>query len=195
MEKLPVYKMVVDDSKESGFDFIALVDEPAIMVDWLAFSADKKQYRFEADQSRRILTGPLMIPDLPIFRRDDKTQKEFYVTFDGQTTEKMLKKFMQSGRTSNINLMHDKNLIAEGVYIFEAWMADESRGVKAPEAFKDLPDRTIYGSVHVANEELYNEFIATGKLRGFSIEGLFQQQLVAEETEKDLIDQIKDILK
>lgn len=31
MEKLPVYKMVVDDSKESGFDFIALVDRKSVV--------------------------------------------------------------------------------------------------------------------------------------------------------------------
>jgi hypothetical protein len=196
MEKKQVYDLSIVETEKEGFKWaLALVDEPAIMVDWQEFSAQKKAYRFEADEKRRILTGPLMIPNLPIPRIDEKTQKEFFVRFDGQTTEKMLKSFMRDGLTKNINLMHDKNLIAEGVYIFEAWMADESRGVKAPEAFKDLPDRTIYGSVHVANEELYNEFIATGKLRGFSIEGLFQQQLVAEETEKDLIDQIKDILK
>jgi len=193
--ELPIYKMVVDDSKESGFDFVALVDEPAIMVDWMAFSSEEKKYRFDADKARRILTGPLMIPDLPIFRRDEKTQKEFYVTFDGETTEKMLKKFMQQGLTKNINLMHDKKMIVDGAYLFEAWMADESRGVKAPENFSNLPDRTIYGSVYIADQQLFDEFIATGKLRGFSIEGMFQQMLVAEENEKDIIAQIKDILK
>jgi hypothetical protein len=193
--ELPVYKMVVDDSKESGFDFVALVDEPAIMVDWMAFSSEPKKYVFSADNARRILTGPLMIPDLPIYRRDEKTGKEFYVTFDADTTEKMLKKFMQQGMTKNINLMHDKKMIVDGAYLFEAWMSDESRGVKAPEAFKDLPDRTIFGSVYIDNEELFNEYIATGKLRGFSIEGLFQQELVGNESEKDLIAQIKDILK
>lgn len=192
--ELPIYKMVVDDSKESGFDFVALVDEPAIMVDWMAFSSEEKKYVFKADQARKILTGPLMIPDLPIYRRDEQG-REFYVTFDGDTTEKMLKKFMQQGLTKNINLMHDKKMIVDGAYLFEAWMADESRGVKAPESFSNLPDRTIYGSVYISDQQLFDEYIATGKLRGFSIEGLFQQMLVAEESEKDIISQIKNILK
>ena len=102
---------------------------------------------------------------------------------------------MQQGLTKNINLMHDKKMIVDGAYLFEAWMADESRGVKAPESFSHLPDRTIYGSVYISDQQLFDEYIATGKLRGFSIEGLFQQMLVAEESEKDIIAQIKDILK
>ena len=193
MEKLPIYKMVVKDDDSSGFDFVALVDDPAIMVEWLSFSEDKKKYKFKEDAKRRILTGPLMIPNLPIYRVD-KQGRAFYVQFDGETNEVMMKKFMKNGFTQNINMMHDPKQKVSGAYFMEVWMSDESRGVYAPEGFKDLPDKTIYGSVYFENEELYNEAVATGKVRGFSIEGLFGELIMDYKPEKDLISQIEAIL-
>ena len=194
-KKLPIIKLTIKEGDDSGFDFVALVENPAIMTKWMSFSEQpESQYKFQEDKKRRILTGPLMIPNLPIYRKDEKTGQEFAVEIDGDTNEMMMKKFMKNGFTRNINLMHDKNQKVPGAYFMEIWMSDEARGVKAPDAFSDKPDKTIFGSVYFEDEAVYNDTVSTGKLCGFSIEGWFHEMLIGTESKKDIIQQIKEIL-
>jgi hypothetical protein len=76
---LPIYEMVVDDSIDNGVDFVALVDRPAIQKDFIAFS-DQKPYRFDVvSEERRLIAGPLMLADLPIYRIING--EECYVVF------------------------------------------------------------------------------------------------------------------
>ena len=57
-KELPIYRMVIDPDKEdSGVDYIALVDSPAIQVNWFAF--DHKE-QFAVNQERKILTRVLV---------------------------------------------------------------------------------------------------------------------------------------
>lgn len=194
-KKLDIVKLVVNENDASGFNYVALVDQPAIMLEWLSFAEQKKPYRFEADEKRRILTGPLMIPDLPIKRVDEKTGREFYVQIDADTNEIMMKKFMKNKFTNNINIMHDPKMKINGnAYFMEVWMSDEQRGVKPPEAFKDLPNKTIFGSVYFENKEMYEETVTSGLVKGFSIEGWFHESIMGSDNKKDIIHQIKEIL-
>ena len=41
---MKTYELVIDEKQESGVDFIALVDRPAIESDWVAFNEDKQQF-------------------------------------------------------------------------------------------------------------------------------------------------------
>ncbi len=57
-KKLPIYTMILNESEEeSGVNYVALVDEPAIERNWFAFN---KQMSFKADVERKIITGALM---------------------------------------------------------------------------------------------------------------------------------------
>ena len=78
--KLPIYKLKIkeDDDSPSAVEYVALVDQPAIELNWMAFN---KQMRFSADPERRLIMGVLMVADMPIYRRDEK-MGEFYVVFD-----------------------------------------------------------------------------------------------------------------
>jgi len=65
MNKLPVIYLTIDDNEEAGVDSIALVDEPAIERNWMAFSKQPKAYTFEiTNEEKRVISGPLMIADL-----------------------------------------------------------------------------------------------------------------------------------
>ena len=39
--KLPIYKMVINPTDDSGVDYVALVDQPAIERNWVAFDKVK----------------------------------------------------------------------------------------------------------------------------------------------------------
>ena len=66
--KLPIYNLEInEDDQETGVNFVALVDSPAIERNWVAFN---KQQTFIANQEKQIVSGPLMVADLPIYRQD-----------------------------------------------------------------------------------------------------------------------------
>lgn len=169
-KSLPIYKMVIDPDKEdSGVDFIALVDAPAIQVNWFAFS---NQVRFKADTERKIIVSPAMIPDLPIYRRTEK-MGEFYVVFDKEQINLMQEKFMEKSFIHNVNEMHDGNKVLDGIIMKNSWVSDEQMGIKAPEMFSDLPDGTWFISYKFKDDAMWQRFVKDGEFKGVSVEGMF----------------------
>lgn len=182
MSELPLYELVIkeDELDATGVDFIALVGQPAIKRNWAAFSDEVlKTFVFKSDKEKRIISGPAMIPDMPIYRRNDKGD-EWEVVFRKPTIQRIIEKFFKQQNTANFNLEHKKNLLADGVYLIESFMIDEERGIKAPQGFEDLPDGTWFISCKVDNDSIWNDFVKTGKFNGFSVEGFFMEKPVEE---------------
>lgn len=193
-KNIPVFKLKVDD-EDSGVDYIALVDHPAIERNWIAFAKDKSQFQI-ANTEKRIITGALMIADLPIFRRD-VTRGEYYAVFDPETIYTIAQRYFKNKFTSNVNLMHDPAEKVEGIYMFESYIIDRTRGIKPPKGFDGVTDGSWFGTFKVDNEEVWTEFISTGTLKGFSVEGTFlhepykQKELTEIEKIVKIIESIK----
>lgn len=171
--------MFMDEQDEQKEDFgvftVSLVDKPAIIAEYMVFNEEGKQhFKFQVtDKEKRIVTGAVMIPSMPIYRKDE-TRGEFYVMANKSTIETAAMQFMKRGLTQSVNMMHEANLIPEGVFIFESWLIDRERGTQEPKGFKQCPEGTWFMSMKIENDEVWNEFIKTGMLRGFSIEGNFR---------------------
>jgi hypothetical protein len=189
--EVEIFELVIDDSQESGVDYIALVDHPAIESNWMAFSKQKHNFAIQ-DEEQRIVSGYFMKADLPIVRIDDQGN-EFYVVFRKDTIKDIVFKYMQNGYNANTNLMHDPRQLAEGVYLFESLLIDSKRGIKAPEGFEDAPDGSWWGSMKVDNDEIW-DMIKNGTFRGFSVEGIFKQSRKAT-MEQEIVEKIKDLLR
>lgn len=188
--KLPIYTLVLkeDDNGESGVDYVALVDEPAIERNWFAFS---KQFNFKADAERKIITGCLMVADLPIYRRSEK-MGEFYVVFDKAQIELMVQRFMKMGFQSNVNEMHDPTKVVSGVAMFESFIVDSQRGIKPPSGFENITEGSWFGSYKVDNEEIWAK-VKDGSFMGFSVEGMFDLVPQKPTLESQIIDIIESI--
>lgn len=174
-KKVKYYEMYFDEEntkdEELGVYAISLVDKPAIISHWMAFSEDARaEFKFiETDKARRIVTGAVMIPDMPIKRIDDNGTP-YYVVASSETVEKTAMRFMKNGLTKAINTMHQSSLVPEGCYIFESFITDKQRGITEPAGYKKCPDKTWFVSMKIDNEDVYNEFVKTGILTGFSVE-------------------------
>jgi hypothetical protein len=167
----PLYKLTIDPNlkEDSEVDFVALVDEPAIMKDFLAFS--EKQCFEVISEDRRIISGPMMLAGMPIYRENEKFGKH-YIHFDKETIETIAIKFAKKGFQNNVNLMHEPTLKVEGVTMFESWLVDSKRGIAPMKGFEDAPDGSWFGSFHVQNDAVW-QAVKEGKVKGFSVEGLF----------------------
>lgn len=189
-KKLPVYKLVMSDDLDfTGVDCIALVDEPAIQTNWFAF---KNEIKFSVDKKRQIVTMPIMIADLPIYRRS-KEMGEYYVVFDGEQIEKIQHKFMKENKLHNVNEMHDASKKVDGVYLVNSFVSDKEMGIEAPKMFSDLPYGTWFGSYKIDSSEEWNK-VLNGDFKGVSVE--FQGELVDEklQSEKKIKQLINEII-
>jgi hypothetical protein len=179
MDKLPLYKMFIADDidGEEEVDFVALVESPAIQRNFLAFAehsedevTNKLTFAVQ-DEDQRIVSGPLMIADLPIYRRDE--DGEYYVMFTGEQIKKIVQRFFKKGYQAKVNIEHGKK--AEGVYMFESYIIDRERGVNPPTGFEDVANGSWFGSFKVENDKLWGE-VKAGTFKGFSVEGLFRYE-------------------
>ena len=167
--ELPIYKLVINpEDEDTGVEFVALVNTPAIERNFHAFKSQK----FTADDEKRIVTGPLMIPDQLIYRRDNSFG-EYYVTYDAEMVKKIAEKFMRTQNSNNVNKEHKDQV--DGVFMFETFLKDSSRGISAPNGFEDLPEGTWFGSYKVYNDEVWKD-VKDGTFKGFSVEGEFLHQ-------------------
>lgn len=170
MDKLPVYEMIIDENPESEVEvsFVALVDKPAIEKNFMAFKSLKLD--FAADPARQIISGPAMVADTLIYRKD--AGGEYNVFFSKETIAEIALKFFKKDYQKNLNLFHDPTLSLQGVTIFESFISDKSRGVRPMVGFEDLPDGTWFISAKVENPDVWAK-IQSGEVKGFSVEGIF----------------------
>lgn len=188
-----IYELIINEEDETGVDYIALVDQPAIESNWIAFNKQEVKEQFTIqDEEKRIISGYLMKADFPIVRLDENNEK-FHVIFRADTIFKIMSKYMENGFNSNTNLNHDKNQLAEGVFLIESKILDKKRKSFKTEGFEDAPEGSWWGSMYVKNDEIWKQ-IKQGEFRGFSVEGNFLQSQ-PKEMEADIIEEVKQLIK
>jgi hypothetical protein len=144
------------------------------------------------NEDRRIITGPLMVPEQLIYRSNSRFG-EHYVKFSAETIQQIAIKFHKKGFQKNVNLMHDADLQVDGVTMFESFITDPSRGINAPKSFSDLPAGTWFGSFAVENEDVW-KMIKEGKVKGFSVEGMFEYDDPKKDNAEEALSELKRIL-
>jgi len=144
------------------------------------------------DEERRIISGPMILADTPIYRRDDNG--EYYVKFPRKTVQDILVKFAKKGYHTKLNVMHQSGQEVDGVTIFETWQTDKERGILPMKGYEDVPDGSAFASAKVENDSVWAD-VKAGKLKGFSVEGVFQYARQKERTpEEEQMAAIVDIL-
>lgn len=169
--KLPTYRFLIDENDEtSGVDFISLVSAPAIEENWMAFSNMK--FDFKAQKEKRMLYGPLMIPEKRIYRNDSNFG-EYNVFFTKEDIELIVKKFAKNNFNNNISFEH-LGLVVNGTLV-ENFIIRE--GMSVP-GFETMPVGTWFGCVYIDDQNFWNTFVKNDIVKGFSIEinGFLQRQ-------------------
>lgn len=191
--ELPVFKLSIsdDESDDNEVNFVSIVDAPAIQRDFQVF---KTMARFDIqNEDQRIVTGPAMIPDTPIYRNDGGNQ--YYVVFDAATINQIAYRFFKKGYQANINLMHEQGSVVTDSVFFESWVVDKEKGKQPLVAFKDLPDGTWFLTAKI-NDPAVWEKVKSGEYKGFSVEGLFNYTPVGQvDPEEAVLREIQKIIK
>jgi hypothetical protein len=167
---LPIIELTLEDL-EQGIDATALVENPAIQRNWMAFK-EHKSYEFKThNEDKRILAGALMVADFPMYR--NMNGKEFFVKFSSETIEQLADRMVLNNKLTAFNFEHDAKKELADMHIQQFFIINTELGVNTPIGFEELPNGSLFAFVKVNNEQVWNDYVKTGIVKGFSIEGNF----------------------
>ena len=192
---MKIVELILDENEElSGVDAISVVENPAIEEDFVALKSQELKLA-EVDKDKKILLGALLIPNKPIFRKGE--EEDYYIYFSKNTVKKISENFLQKGNQNKTTLEHQQSL--KGLTLVESWIVEDEKYDKSRKYNMDVPVGTWMGAVKVNNQDVWDEYVKNGKVKGFSIEGYFvdkmQNKNKEEQKAQELLNAIKNIIK
>tara|TARA_R100001126_G_scaffold99477_2_gene75195 strand:- start:1064 stop:1957 length:894 start_codon:yes stop_codon:yes gene_type:complete len=168
-----IVELILDEAQSMmGIEAISIVENPAIEENFLALKSDEIKLA-EVNKEKKILMGALLIPNKPIYRKAGKD--EYYIYFSKDTVEKASQLYLKNGNQNNSTLEHKHEL--SGLTLVESWIVEDTKFDKSRKYGLDVPVGTWMGAVKVNNDDVWNEYVKTGKVKGFSIEGYFADKM------------------
>ena len=170
-QDLQLFELVVEEDGDGVFAN-SFVEEPAIERDFVFFNKHKEVTFQAIDTEKRLVAGPLLIPNKKIIRMDEQMGM-YNVFFKPETIETIARKFMKNKYNGEVTTEHDKKV--NGVYLTESWIIEQSSKDKSNLFGYTLPKGTWFGIYKVDNDKVWEE-VKAGKYKGFSIEGIFEHK-------------------
>ena len=168
-----IYELFIDETLDmAGIDAISIVENPAIEEDFIALKASTVELA-SIDMEKRILMGAALVPDKKILRRN--AEGEYFIFFSKDTVRRASELFLMNGNQSNSTLEHEVDV--QGLTVVESWIIEDEYTDKSRKYNMSLPVGTWMVSVKVNNDEIWNDYVKTGAVKGFSIEGFFTDNL------------------
>ena len=172
---MKIIELILDeDQEEAGIDAISIVENPAIEEDFVALKNDQLKLA-EVSKEKKLLMGPLLIPNKPIYRKNEDDSEEYYIYFSKDTIQKASQLYLKNGKQNNSTLEHQHSL--SGLTLVESWIVESETQDKSRLYNMNVPKGTWMGTVKVNNDEIWNEYVKTNKVKGFSIEGFFADKM------------------
>tara|TARA_R100001224_G_scaffold102973_1_gene75464 strand:+ start:107 stop:1045 length:939 start_codon:yes stop_codon:yes gene_type:complete len=165
---MKIIELILGDNVFSGIEAISLVESPAIEEDFIALKSEEIKLA-KVSGEKRILMGALLVPNKPIYRQN--SEEDYYIYFSKKTIEKASQLYLMNGNQNNATLEHEHTL--KGLTLVESWLVEDEVHDKSRKYGLNVPVGTWMGAVKVNSDEVWEEFVKTGKVKGFSIEGYF----------------------
>lgn len=178
-----IYELILTNKEDEVFA-ISLVDKPAIERNFIAFSKVKEIFTI-VNNDKRMLLGPIMVPDKKIPRIDDN-KDVYYVYFSKETIKNISHKYLKNNYQSETTLQHMQKL--DNITLVESWIVDNPLKDKSNSYNLTVPEGTWMGVFKVDNEDVWNNYIKTGDIKGFSVEGYFDKREVEFSIDKEIDD-------
>ena len=185
---MKLYELKVEEDGVDEVFAISLVEAPAIEMDWIAF--DKEEVMFASvDKDQQMLIGPILIPDKKILRVDGEGQP-YHVFLSRETITKVAQNYLMKKYTDKATLEHDMSI--KGVHLVESWIKEGKLDKSNNYGLSAIPDGAWMGMFKITDPKIWKDYVKTGKVKGFSIEGLFTHNLIHASKEDILLKDIED---
>lgn len=180
---MDLFEIKYEKPEDGELYSISIVQSPANGYQFIAMSSDKKELIKLADKKKQLLTGVVLVPEQLIYREfEDGTP--FNLKFSEQTIERLSQDFLRKGYQLNSTFDH-KGGYLDGISVVESWIIEDPNNDKANAlGFKDLPKGTWMCTMKLS-DELWSQYIETGKAKGFSIDSFLDLRKVSMSLQKN----------
>ena len=186
---MKIVELILDENDElNGIEAISIVEKPAIEEDFVALKEIEEVKFAKLDDEKRILLGPVLIPNKPILRRGK--EDNYYIYFSRDTVRKASELYLKKGNQGKSTLEHEHSI--NGLTLVESWIVEDKEKDKSNLYGMDVALGTWMGAIKVDNDEIWNEYVKSGKVKGFSIEGYFADKSESPQ-EKGIKDSLSEI--
>lgn len=157
--KLPTFEIFIEDTEAVE---LAIVDSPAVEANFIYFNSEDIKMEFNDD--KMIIKGPALIPNKKIYRNDSLGER--YVFMSEETVIKFAELLMNKNG-NRFNIGHtDESLQAN---IIESFFTEENNQFNVPKG-------SWIVSLKINDIDVWNK-VKGGEFKGFSVEGLFSNEL------------------
>jgi hypothetical protein len=167
---MKTYEVEFNEQQDKGIYAVSLVEDPAMEGMFIALNKQEQIKLAKVDEEQRILLGVALVPDKPILRLTDEGE-EFQIIFRKDTIKKSAHAFFKNNYNNNSSLEHETRL--SGVSFVESWIIDDEKNDKSRAYGIKEPVGSWMVAMKVDSDEVWNEYVKTGAVKGFSIDGLF----------------------
>ncbi len=166
-----IFNLDINDEDETGINFISIVDVPAIQSQFVALMEAKQILKLSLDNDKMVLVGKVAIPDVPILQYDNESGDVYFIRLTKDNILKVAQKFARNAFLNNVNVMHTTEKAP--AYIYEMWVVEDQVKDKSALYFDDVVPGTLMVKMQVTDRNYWNDYIKSGKFKGFSLEGQF----------------------
>lgn len=187
---MKIVELILDEENDDiGVSALSLVENPAIEEEWIALKSQEVKFA-QIDQEKRILMGAALVPNRPIYRKSDDDE-EYYIFFNKDTVRKASEMFFVNGNQSSSTLEHKYKL--EGMTVVESWIIENKDKDKSAHYGMDLPEGTWMVSMKVNDDDIWENYIKTKKVRGFSIEAFMSERATQRPKDKTIDEKLAEM--
>lgn len=193
MYNIPIYEAVILDNGDFGIQAVALVDDPAVAVDFQCFKKEEPQtmkFSIESEE-QHIIFGVIARANYPMLRLTAEGLP-YYVTFSADTIKLMAQKYLRENKQNQIKLTHSEGTETKDVEMVECFIKDTVKGIN-PIGFEEVADGSLFGAFKVMNEDIWAE-IKNGTFAGFSMEINIGVEVPIEDPEEQLYNEVETLL-
>lgn len=175
VQEIPIYDITLDGDS-LGLTAISLVDSPAIMENWVAFS--KQQMIWMSNAEKREVIAPLLIPDQLILRKAEDGSL-YYIRWRRETILQAAEMYIANGWFNNFTYQHPtfynkdmkyEDALEKDIYMLRLWTIEDAATDDANTKYGfHLPEGTLMCHFKVHNRKLWQK-IKNKEVMGCSIE-------------------------
>lgn len=167
---MKTFQAIFNKNQTKGVYGISLVENPAMQGMFVALSESEIKLA-EVDKEKRILLGMVLEPNKLVYRNSQ--DGGYNIVFNEETIEQLAHNFYQSNYQANSTIEHTSKRI-EGVTFVESWIVEDEQQDKQNLHGLTHPKGSWMVKMKVDNDEVWNDYVKTGKVKGFSIDGLIE---------------------
>lgn len=178
-----VYELILTDDNIYGVYGVSLVSDPANEKEAIFLSKERDQFKLLSEE-KKIVVCPVLVPNEKFLRKSIDNGNPGYAYFSKETIEKLEQNFFKNKYHHNSTIEHIEPI--KDVYFFESWLVLDPKNDKSNVLGWELPEGTWMMSMKVDNIEVWDNYIKTGKIKGFSIDSIMDKVKVVLNEDKKI---------